>query len=79
MDLDGGNQKRVVTGVGNSILLDFHYTEGRVYWADKKTGVIYKAAMDGTQRQVHPHTTSSPSKKCIALKKETECNITVSI
>uniref|UniRef100_A0AAZ3RHZ6 EGF-like domain-containing protein n=1 Tax=Oncorhynchus tshawytscha TaxID=74940 RepID=A0AAZ3RHZ6_ONCTS len=42
MDLDGGNQKRVVTGVGNSILLDFHYTEGRVYWADKKTGVIYK-------------------------------------
>uniref|UniRef100_A0A8C7WAN4 Epidermal growth factor n=1 Tax=Oncorhynchus mykiss TaxID=8022 RepID=A0A8C7WAN4_ONCMY len=51
MDLDGGNQKRVVTGVGNSILLDFHYTEGRVYWADKKTGVIYKAAMDGTQRQ----------------------------
>lgn len=52
MDLDGGNRKRLVAGVGNSILLDFNYQEGRVYWADRTTGVVYKAAMDGAQRQV---------------------------
>ncbi|XP_062332968.1 pro-epidermal growth factor isoform X1 [Osmerus eperlanus] len=51
MDLDGGNRKRLVAGVGNSILLDFNYKEGRVYWADRTTGVVYKAAMDGAQRQ----------------------------
>ncbi|XP_071391277.1 pro-epidermal growth factor [Centroberyx affinis] len=51
MDLDGRNQRRLVAGVGSSILLDFHFREERVYWADKHTGVIYKASVGGTQRQ----------------------------
>ncbi|CAB1337362.1 unnamed protein product, partial [Coregonus sp. 'balchen'] len=51
INLRKGINKRVVASVGNSILPDFHYTEERVYWANKKAGVIYKAAMDGTQRQ----------------------------
>lgn len=52
MDLDGKNQRRLVAGVGSSILLDFHFREERVYWADKHTGVIYKAPVKGAHRQV---------------------------
>ncbi|XP_040904286.1 pro-epidermal growth factor [Toxotes jaculatrix] len=51
MDLDGKNQRRVVAGVGSSILLDFHFREEGVYWADKHTGVIYKASVRGAQKQ----------------------------
>lgn len=51
MDLDGKNQRRIVAGVGRSIFLDFHFRDNTVYWADKKTGVIYKAAVR-EQRQV---------------------------
>lgn len=52
MDLDGKNQRRLVSGVGSSILLDFHFREETVYWAEKTTGVIYKAAVRGARRQV---------------------------
>ncbi|XP_076595958.1 pro-epidermal growth factor [Chaetodon auriga] len=51
MDLDGKNQRRLVAGVGSSILLDFHFREAKVYWADKHTGVIYKASVRGAHRQ----------------------------
>lgn len=52
MDLDRKKHRRLVAGVGSSILLDFHFREKRVYWADKHTGVIYKASVRGTHRQV---------------------------
>lgn len=52
MDLDGKNQRRLVAGMGSSILLDFHFREERVYWADKHTGVIYKAPVKGAHREV---------------------------
>lgn len=52
MDLDGKNQRRLVAGVGTSILLDFNFREESVYWADKHTGVIYKASMRGAHRRV---------------------------
>ncbi|XP_059202954.1 pro-epidermal growth factor [Centropristis striata] len=51
IDLDGKSQRRLVAGVGSSILLDFHFREERVYWADKHTGVIYKASVRGVHRQ----------------------------
>ncbi|XP_067454429.1 pro-epidermal growth factor [Thunnus thynnus] len=51
MDLDGKNQRRLVAGVGSSILLDFHFREEKVYWADKRTGVIYTASVRGVHRQ----------------------------
>ncbi|KAM3866980.1 pro-epidermal growth factor [Diretmus argenteus] len=51
MDLDGRNQRRLVSGVGSSILLDFHFREEEIYWADKHSGVIYKASVGGMQRQ----------------------------
>ncbi|XP_074529760.1 pro-epidermal growth factor [Halichoeres trimaculatus] len=51
MDLDGKNQRRLVAGVSSSILLDFHFREGSVYWADQNTGVIYKASVRRAHRQ----------------------------
>uniref|UniRef100_A0A4W6F6W9 Epidermal growth factor n=1 Tax=Lates calcarifer TaxID=8187 RepID=A0A4W6F6W9_LATCA len=51
LDLDGKNQRRLVAGVGSSILLDFHFREEGVYWADKHTGVIYKATLRGAHKQ----------------------------
>ena len=52
MDLDGRNQRRLVAGVGRAIFLDFHLRDDTIYWADKHTGVIYKAAVREAQRQV---------------------------
>uniref|UniRef100_A0A3Q3FLQ0 Epidermal growth factor n=1 Tax=Labrus bergylta TaxID=56723 RepID=A0A3Q3FLQ0_9LABR len=51
MDLDGKNQRRLVAGVGSSILLDYDFRDERVYWADQHTGVIYKASARGAHRQ----------------------------
>ncbi|XP_069557874.1 pro-epidermal growth factor [Brachyistius frenatus] len=51
MGLDGRNHRRLVAGAGSSILLDFHFKEERVYWADKQSGVIYKASARGAHRQ----------------------------
>ncbi|XP_056898300.1 pro-epidermal growth factor isoform X2 [Takifugu flavidus] len=51
MGLDGKNQRRLVAGVGRSIFLDFHFRDDTIYWADKQTGVIYKAAVRDAQRQ----------------------------
>ncbi|XP_061690115.1 pro-epidermal growth factor [Syngnathoides biaculeatus] len=51
MDLDGKNHRRLVAGVASSILLDFHFIEERIYWADKHAGIIYKTSMRGLQRQ----------------------------
>lgn len=52
MDLDGKNQRRLVSGVGSSILLDFHFREETVYWADRNTGFIHKVAVRGARKQV---------------------------
>ncbi|XP_034036848.1 pro-epidermal growth factor [Thalassophryne amazonica] len=51
MDLDGKNQQRLVAGVGSSILLDFHFQEERIYWADTHTGIIYKTSVRAALRQ----------------------------
>ncbi|XP_030650137.1 pro-epidermal growth factor [Chanos chanos] len=51
MNLDGREQRRVVLGVGPSLLLDYHLAEERVYWAEQSTGVISRARLDGTLRQ----------------------------
>uniref|UniRef100_A0A665VMP8 Epidermal growth factor n=1 Tax=Echeneis naucrates TaxID=173247 RepID=A0A665VMP8_ECHNA len=51
MDLDGKNQRRLVAGVGSSILLEFHFREEEIYWADKHSGIIYKASVRGAQKK----------------------------
>lgn len=52
MGLDGKNHRRLVAGVGSSILLDFHFREERLYWAERRRGIIYKASVKGARRQV---------------------------
>ncbi|XP_078810027.1 pro-epidermal growth factor isoform X3 [Oryzias latipes] len=49
--LDGRNQKRLVSPVGSSVLLDFHFKGESVYWADRRTGVIYTASVRAARRQ----------------------------
>uniref|UniRef100_A0A3P9JKQ0 Epidermal growth factor n=1 Tax=Oryzias latipes TaxID=8090 RepID=A0A3P9JKQ0_ORYLA len=49
--LDGRNQKRLVSPVGSSVLLDFHFKGESVYWADRRTGVIYTASVRAGRRQ----------------------------
>ncbi|XP_051944898.1 pro-epidermal growth factor [Xyrauchen texanus] len=51
MNLDGGDQRRIMSGVGRSILFDFHLDEGTVLWVDTHAGVINRAGLDGTGRQ----------------------------
>ncbi len=57
MKLDGGDQRRIMSRVGRSILLDFHLSEGAMFWADTQAGHISRAGLDGTRRQVllKPH------------------------
>ena len=66
MDLDGGNHRRVVSGVGRvvsdggrggtgpglGVLLDYHYTQRSLFWAERSTGVLYRAGLSGPPRQV---------------------------
>ncbi|XP_054886331.1 pro-epidermal growth factor-like [Poeciliopsis prolifica] len=51
MSLGGKNHRRLVAGTGSSILLDFHFREERLYWANRRTGSIYKASVQGAHRQ----------------------------
>ncbi|XP_014862048.1 PREDICTED: pro-epidermal growth factor isoform X1 [Poecilia mexicana] len=51
MSLDGKNHRRLAAGTGSSILLDFHFREESLYWADRRTGIIYKASVQGAHRQ----------------------------
>ncbi|XP_072291301.1 pro-epidermal growth factor [Eucyclogobius newberryi] len=52
MGLDGTRQRRLVAGVGTSIFIDFDYREESVYWADRQTGVIYKATIGAHKQKV---------------------------
>uniref|UniRef100_A0A8C1BTN5 Epidermal growth factor n=1 Tax=Cyprinus carpio carpio TaxID=630221 RepID=A0A8C1BTN5_CYPCA len=51
MNLNGGHQRRIISRVGRSILLDFHLSEGTMVWADTHAGQINRAGLDGTRRQ----------------------------
>ncbi|KAF4094118.1 hypothetical protein AMELA_G00009360 [Ameiurus melas] len=51
INLDGGDQQRLASGVGNAVLMDFNYREGRVYWVDIHTGVLSRVDLDGTHTQ----------------------------
>lgn len=52
INLDGSDQRRLASGVGTAVLMDFHYREGRVYWVDTHTGVLSRVGLDGTHTQV---------------------------
>uniref|UniRef100_A0A8C2PPS3 Epidermal growth factor n=1 Tax=Cyprinus carpio TaxID=7962 RepID=A0A8C2PPS3_CYPCA len=51
MNLNGGHQRRIISRVARSILLDFHLSEGTMVWADTHAGQINRAGLDGTHRQ----------------------------
>ncbi|XP_078090926.1 pro-epidermal growth factor [Mustelus asterias] len=51
IDIEGTNHQRLVTNSGISVLLDFHYRNGRIYWAVPEKGLIQRAFINGTKRE----------------------------
>ncbi|XP_067863226.1 pro-epidermal growth factor [Heptranchias perlo] len=51
IDREGTNHQRLVTNSGISVLLDFHYRNERIYWADTEKGLIQSAFINGTKRE----------------------------
>ncbi|GCB62559.1 hypothetical protein scyTo_0007253 [Scyliorhinus torazame] len=51
IDIEGTNHQRLLTNSGISVLLDFHYRNGRIYWAVTDKGLIQRAFMNGTKRE----------------------------
>ncbi|XP_078398820.1 pro-epidermal growth factor isoform X2 [Cetorhinus maximus] len=51
IDIEGTNHQRLVTNSGISVLLDFHYRNGRIYWAVTEKGLIQRAFINGTKRE----------------------------
>ncbi|XP_051901434.1 pro-epidermal growth factor isoform X2 [Pristis pectinata] len=51
IDREGTNHQRIVTNSGLSVLLDFHYRNGKIYWADTENGLLQQAFINGTNRK----------------------------
>eukprot|EP00062_Callorhinchus_milii_P012065 gi/632958694/ref/XP_007895185.1/ PREDICTED: pro-epidermal growth factor [Callorhinchus milii] len=51
IDREGINHKRLVANAGMSVLLDFHYRDGRIYWIDQEKGEIQRAFLNGTEKE----------------------------
>ncbi|GCC26490.1 pro-epidermal growth factor isoform X2 [Chiloscyllium punctatum] len=51
IDIEGTNHQKLVTNSGISVLLDFHYMKGRIYWASVEKGLIQRALINGTKRE----------------------------
>lgn len=49
-DLDGGNLRRVLTGLSLATALDFDYRQGWIYWTELAPPAIYKSAMNGSDK-----------------------------
>ncbi|XP_072899158.1 pro-epidermal growth factor isoform X1 [Hemitrygon akajei] len=51
IDREGTNHQRIVTNSGLSVLLDFHYRNEKIYWADRESGLLQQAFINGTNRK----------------------------
>ncbi|XP_048394285.1 pro-epidermal growth factor isoform X2 [Stegostoma tigrinum] len=51
IDIEGPNHQKLVTNSGISVLLDFHYRNGRIYWVSMEKGLIQRAFINGTKRE----------------------------
>ncbi|XP_078268559.1 pro-epidermal growth factor [Rhinoraja longicauda] len=52
IDREGTNHQRIVTNSGLSVVLDFHYRNGKIYWADTEKGLLQQAFINGTDRKI---------------------------
>ncbi|XP_054681478.1 pro-epidermal growth factor isoform X3 [Grus americana] len=51
IDTEGTNHERLVADTGQSTLMDFHYTEEKVYWVDSERQLLQRIHLNGTKRE----------------------------
>ncbi|XP_052630557.1 pro-epidermal growth factor isoform X4 [Harpia harpyja] len=51
IDTEGTNHERLVADTGQSTLMDFHYTEEKVYWVDSERRLLQRIHLNGTKRE----------------------------
>uniref|UniRef100_A0A8C3B4P4 Pro-epidermal growth factor n=1 Tax=Cairina moschata TaxID=8855 RepID=A0A8C3B4P4_CAIMO len=51
IDTEGTNHERLVADAGPSTLMDFHYTEEKVYWVDSERRLLQRIHLTGAKRE----------------------------
>ncbi|NXC12608.1 EGF factor, partial [Corythaeola cristata] len=51
IDTEGTNHERLVADTGQSTLMDFHYSEEKVYWVDSERRLLQRIHLNGTKRE----------------------------
>uniref|UniRef100_A0A671E557 Pro-epidermal growth factor n=1 Tax=Rhinolophus ferrumequinum TaxID=59479 RepID=A0A671E557_RHIFE len=51
IDLEGTNHEKLVTDAGVSVIMDFHYNKGRIYWVDLERQLLQSVFLNGTRQE----------------------------
>ncbi|XP_045140251.1 pro-epidermal growth factor [Echinops telfairi] len=51
IDPEGTNHERLVTDAGESVFMDFHYTQQRIYWVDLESQLLQRTFLNGTMQE----------------------------
>uniref|UniRef100_A0A7N5J8N9 Pro-epidermal growth factor n=1 Tax=Ailuropoda melanoleuca TaxID=9646 RepID=A0A7N5J8N9_AILME len=51
IDLEGTNHEQLVADAGVSVIMDFHYNEGRIYWVDLERKLLQRVFLNGTRQE----------------------------
>ncbi|NXP02498.1 EGF factor, partial [Thinocorus orbignyianus] len=49
--IEGTNHEKLVADTGQSTLMDFHYTEEKVYWVDSERRLLQRIHLNGTKQE----------------------------
>ncbi|XP_012909439.2 pro-epidermal growth factor [Mustela putorius furo] len=51
IDLEGTNYEQLVADAGVSVIMDFHYNKGRIYWVDLERKLLQRVFLNGTRQE----------------------------
>ncbi|XP_058405882.1 pro-epidermal growth factor [Diceros bicornis minor] len=51
IDLEGTNHEQLAADAGMSVIMDFHYNEGRIYWVDLERQLLQRVFLNGTRQE----------------------------